>query len=268
VGTATVSGNGTYHPAAGFTPTTAGTYWWYASYGGDSSNGASNSTCGTGMTSTVAWSESSVASGSSTLGTSVTTSSFTVKPSTTYLLLLFRHSSSGDSVSSISSSGLSPSLTTSSFSAITSQNFNTSDYQWAYYITTASNASGTGTLTINFTQVLASGITLADLVQLGGNNTTTPIVTTNEGKASGSGTTATANLPSAPGAQDAEVVFLTGNGNLGGSAPVATGLSNLFYSHQSTGSAGTYSAIPAQQNSSFTISSQPWGTIALEINHG
>src|SRR5581483_10820412 len=53
VGTATVSGNGTYGPSAGFTPTSAGTYWWYASYGGDSGNTSSASTCGSGMSSTV-----------------------------------------------------------------------------------------------------------------------------------------------------------------------------------------------------------------------
>jgi uncharacterized repeat protein (TIGR01451 family) len=49
----TVSGNGTYHPSAGFTPPTAGTYWWYASYTGDTANAPSASACGTGMTSTV-----------------------------------------------------------------------------------------------------------------------------------------------------------------------------------------------------------------------
>jgi hypothetical protein len=54
VGTASVSsGNGNYSPSAGFTPPTAGTYWWYASYGGDSNNGTSNSGCGSGMTKTV-----------------------------------------------------------------------------------------------------------------------------------------------------------------------------------------------------------------------
>jgi uncharacterized repeat protein (TIGR01451 family) len=53
VGTAAVSGNGTYNPSAGFTPGSAGTYWWYASYGGDASNLASTSGCGAGMTSTV-----------------------------------------------------------------------------------------------------------------------------------------------------------------------------------------------------------------------
>ena len=53
VGTATVSGNATYNPSAGFTPTSAGTYWWYASYGGDTNNASSVSTCGSGMSSTV-----------------------------------------------------------------------------------------------------------------------------------------------------------------------------------------------------------------------
>jgi hypothetical protein len=45
VGNAAVSGSGTYHPSAGFTPTSAGKYWWYASYSGDTDNGASNSEC-------------------------------------------------------------------------------------------------------------------------------------------------------------------------------------------------------------------------------
>ena len=53
VGTATVSGNGTYKPAAGFSPPSAGIYWWYASYGGDASNLASNSGCGAAMPETV-----------------------------------------------------------------------------------------------------------------------------------------------------------------------------------------------------------------------
>lgn len=53
VGTATVSGDGTYNPSAGFTPGSAGTYWWYATYSGDADNTASDSGCGAGMTSTV-----------------------------------------------------------------------------------------------------------------------------------------------------------------------------------------------------------------------
>jgi hypothetical protein len=54
VGTANVNnGNNTYNPSAGFTPTSVGTYWWYASYSGDSSNTSSHSGCGAGMASTV-----------------------------------------------------------------------------------------------------------------------------------------------------------------------------------------------------------------------
>jgi hypothetical protein len=44
-GTASVSGNGTYHPTAGFTPASAGDYWWYASYGGDSNNAGARAGC-------------------------------------------------------------------------------------------------------------------------------------------------------------------------------------------------------------------------------
>ena len=53
VGTASVSGNTTYHSSAGYTPNAAGNYWWYASYGGDGSNNAATSTCGSGMSETV-----------------------------------------------------------------------------------------------------------------------------------------------------------------------------------------------------------------------
>ena len=49
VGTSIVSGNGNYHPSTGYTPTTPGNYWWYASYGGDGGNNAETSSCGSGM---------------------------------------------------------------------------------------------------------------------------------------------------------------------------------------------------------------------------
>lgn len=53
VGIANVSGNGTYHPSAGFTPKKPGNYWWYASYGGDASNDPAASVCGASMAETV-----------------------------------------------------------------------------------------------------------------------------------------------------------------------------------------------------------------------
>jgi hypothetical protein len=50
IGTASVSGNGPYNPNVGFTPTVAGNYWLYASYGGDSNNNSANSVCDGSMT--------------------------------------------------------------------------------------------------------------------------------------------------------------------------------------------------------------------------
>jgi hypothetical protein len=52
LGATNIAGNGTYHPPSGFNPATAGKYWWFAQYAGDSKNAASQSTCGAGMTST------------------------------------------------------------------------------------------------------------------------------------------------------------------------------------------------------------------------
>ena len=53
VGSATVSGNGSYHPSAGFTAATPGDYWWYAGYGGDPSDNPAASACGATMAKTV-----------------------------------------------------------------------------------------------------------------------------------------------------------------------------------------------------------------------
>jgi hypothetical protein len=238
------------------------------SYSGDSSNGASTSTCSSNMASTTVYSVSSAANAVSTATTSnATTSSFTVQPNTTYLLLVFRHSSASDSISSISSSGLSPALTQASFTSVASQTFNALDYQWAYYVTTSSSANGTGTLTVNFANTLGSGqVTVLDLIALGGNNTSNPIVVGNIGLANASSTSATANLPSAPGAVDSGLVFLSSNKGLGASAPAASpSMTNAFYSQQGAGSMGIYTATPGSQNESFTVTSAPWGTIALEI---
>src|SRR6202012_4417056 len=47
------SGAGSYRSSAGYTPPSAGNYYWYVSYGGGGGNAASNSGCGAGMASTV-----------------------------------------------------------------------------------------------------------------------------------------------------------------------------------------------------------------------
>jgi hypothetical protein len=78
VGTATVSGNNTYNPNVGFTPSTAGDYWWYAAYGGDANNASAASTCGAGMSETVAKASPTVTAtgpASGTAGTAITAAS-------------------------------------------------------------------------------------------------------------------------------------------------------------------------------------------------
>jgi hypothetical protein len=49
---ASASGDGTYQPAADFTPSSPGDYWWYASYGGDAGDEPAASACGPNMAET------------------------------------------------------------------------------------------------------------------------------------------------------------------------------------------------------------------------
>ena len=53
VDTVPVASDGTYTSSADFTPAGPGTYWWYASYGGDLSDAPANSACGAPMPDTV-----------------------------------------------------------------------------------------------------------------------------------------------------------------------------------------------------------------------
>ena len=53
VGTITPNGNGSYSPNVGFTPGSAGTYWYYANFPGDTTNNAASSTCSAAMAKTV-----------------------------------------------------------------------------------------------------------------------------------------------------------------------------------------------------------------------
>ena len=80
-GTATPAGNGTYATSSSFTPSGAGTYWWYASSALDTNNNAVTSTCGAGMTSTVVAKASPTLSvtapGTGTAGTTITAANIT-----------------------------------------------------------------------------------------------------------------------------------------------------------------------------------------------
>jgi hypothetical protein len=275
VGTAvTVTGNGTYHPNATFTPTTGGNYWWYASYSGDASNQGSSSACGSAMQETIVYDVTSLANATTTTfgsTSAATQQTFTIAPNTTYLLAIYRQSGSSDSVTSITSSGFTPALSLSSFTLAASQNYNTSSYQWAYYLTTGASASGSGRLTVNFARSLGSGqVTIVDLLRLQGNSLSNPFVSASTSKTTGNGSTATANLLAAPGAQDAGIVTVTAPTDLGTPAPNGSpAMTRQFYSHQFQGTLEILSLVPAKQNESFGLGTfTSWGTFALEVAHG
>jgi hypothetical protein len=267
VSTGTVSGNGTYNPSSGESVPVVGDYWLYASYSGDANNQASNSGCGTGMTEVSVFSATSAASTNDTSLDNATSLGFTMAPSTSYVLFVVRHSSSSDSIRSISSSGVTSSL---SVTSVASLNYNTTGYEWAYRFTSPAS-SGSETVTINFAKSLASGqITIADLVQLGGVSTSAPVLTTNEKTTTGSSTTATANLPNAPTSGDAGLVFVDSQGAMSTTPSATPAMSNFFSTQQTAASAATYITAPPSQNESFGLgtTSQHWGTIALELNNG
>ena len=138
----------------------------------------------------------------------------------------------------------------------------------AYWITTASNASGTGTIKITFTNTLGAGSgTIIDVVQLGGVSGTAPIVTGKEVTSNANSATATANLPSAPSSGDLGFVFLSSDAGLGATAPTASpAMTNVFYQQSGSGTLAPYVAA-ASQNESFTFGAHWWGTIGLELTH-
>ncbi len=268
IDTIPAGGNGRYHPTVGFTPSSAGTYWWYVSYSGDSKNAGSSSACDGTMARTYVYSATSVASVADTSGASSTTSTFTVRPNTTYLLLVYRNSVNGDGINSVSSTGFTPGL---NFSSLAAQSFFKVDYQSVYSVTTGAGANGTGSITVSFKKALGVGqVTILDVIALGGNNTGTPIVTTNERLTFGNVASATANMPNAPASGDAGLVFLVGQQDLGSAPPTASpAMTNAFYSHQPGGSAGLYMAAPSQQQEAIPVGAgTSWGTIALEVAHG
>jgi hypothetical protein len=205
---------------------------------------------------------SMAASASANSGNTVTTSSFTLKANTTYIVFAFTESATGDSATFSSTFSGSPAFTPIGAGSL---NYNTNDYEFGQWINGGATDSA-GTITVTF----AKGTHQAYLqvVKLSGNNLAVPIE--QSAYTSGNNTNPyTANLPAPTTAGDQEVVFLSGGEDLGGSAPPATPSStlNLVYLHSGGGSAGTYANGTATQNTSFAGSNHHWGTIAVEINN-
>jgi hypothetical protein len=177
----------------------------------------------------------------------------------------YSKSGSGDTAT-VSSSSF---TTAPTFTAIGSrQDYGTGGaHNWAWFVT---GGSGTGTVKITFAQSTTRAY--IEIIAIGGANTATPVVTANEGFASGSSATATANLPGTPSDGNAEVVFWTADSNNGNnndptsSSALIAPLSGV-YTNNSTGTDDVFTGSPPQTTLSLTQNgTRSWGTIALEIS--
>ncbi len=260
VGTAPVVGNGTYHPLAGYTPTSAGTYWWYASYGGDASNTASASKCGTGMTSTVVTTTPFVGASTAQNGASGATTLTISKPAGTV---------SGDvEIATVAVDGGvgSPPTAPSGWTQIqgtTSVGFGA--YAAYYHVAGASEPSSYTWTLAGYAVGAAGGIDV-----YGGENTSTPIQTS--ALSTGNGTSASAPSVTTTAANE-RIVVAAGYG-YGGSpdtAPAGTtdrGSVTAAYDGPITNDSADFTQVTAGATAAevFTLtSSTNWATVTIAL---
>jgi hypothetical protein len=172
----------------------------------------------------------------------------------------FTNSATGDSAT-FSFSGGTPTFNNIGAGSL---NYNTSDYEFGRWLNGGASNS-TGTIKVTFVKGIHQAY--VHVIQLSGNNISTPIA--QSAYASGNNTNPyTANLLATPNSGDQEVVFLSGGESLGASAPPpSVSMSNLIYAATNSGSAGTYATGTATQNISFSGANHHWGTIAVDINN-
>jgi hypothetical protein len=219
----------------------------------------------------------SVASGTGT--NSITTGSFTMTSGTTYVVSAFASNNGSISTPTPTVSGSSaPSMTlitTNTFGGTNSPNCNdsTNCYEWAWSFN--ATASSSATVSISFTGSPTGDV--ADVIALGGNSTSTPVVQSstasgcNSNNCNNNTKTVTGNLSNAPAAGDITLQIL-GSDDAMGTAPTWSTLnSNLYFRTASAASMDVNLASPGQQNETTSTSasgytgSKDWATIALEI---
>ena len=246
-------------PAAG----TVGTYTFTVT-ATDSATGTHN----TGSRSyTLYVYDATIATTKSASGTSATTSSFTLNANTTYAVFAYAKSGAVSAAISSTFSG-SPAITQLG----TQQDYNSNaEHAWTWYLTGGASNT-TGTITVSFGAVSTTQ-TYIDVVALAGNSRSTPLVTSNEGFHTITGTTKTStavcDLPSAPTTGNFELAWFSSGENVSTPASSNAAIAPVTSSHQA-GGGGTidvYSGA-AQQTESLNIGAKhTWGTISLEINH-
>lgn len=242
--------------APAFTPQTAGTYWWYASFPGDTNNLAAYSTCNSASMpkTVVAVGAATTPNSPFTASSNVLAGTTTVTSGDTLLLLVYASGTSTPATPTITGTAL------GTLHLINTATPGTNYAEWAYWTT-----AGTGT-SISVTFGATTNHIHLDVVQLTGNNTTAPVAQfqTNTGNSK----TPTAGLSATPAAGDIEVALNGAAGNNGTPSPPTP--VNGWTAISATNSSGVstyYTASPASLGSAtFGFSNTvAWATMALDI---
>ncbi len=223
----------------------------------------------------------SVASGNGAAVNTVTTNTFSTTSGHTYLITAYETSNQtttpGTPTLSLPGSASATLLATNTFSGgtnctVTNANF---CYQWAWSFN-ATSSSGTATVGLTYVNGTPAG-SVVDVVALGGNSTSTPIVSGSTTTASGCSKggcnlktdTVTANTANAPAANNITLQILASDETMGTAPTWSPATTNLFFRSAASSSLDVNVAIPGVQNESTNASpfsgNDDWGTIALEV---
>jgi hypothetical protein len=192
-----------------------------------------------------------------------TTSSVTTAASpTTELIVAYFTSSSLLSSVTASASGPFTSVTSVGINPFTSSGGGTSTlFMWT---AKGNNSSSTATVTFSGLGLTLSATAAVDVIQLSGNDTTTPVAQSISTGA-GNSATASATFGSAPTGGDGSIIFV---GTLAASTFTTPAGATAIDVPGTTGLFGLYLFDPATTSQNFTVTSGHWGTIGVEINHG
>ena len=231
-----------------------------------SQNCAAATVCETSLTSATTFTDTTAGTNSSTASLSAGN---TPPSGSTVLILVARNGSqSGDTVASVGGSAISSPTLVTSLTNNLSTNAGAFTNLWVY------RAQGTGTTTgpaVTVTFGKSDNIaTLVQVIVLSGENTTAPIVQSNNANkcTTGCTTTATVTLPGALTSGSKEVVLVGEAANSGTSMSSANWATKMFWARVSGGTGCNYGSFFGTTVASGTVTlgtASLWGAIALEV---
>jgi hypothetical protein len=197
----------------------------------------------------------------STAGTSTSSvASIATTNGATELIAIYRESQIGNETIS----GITGPFTGTPTQVTFSQNFDSNKHY--VYLWRATGSGSTGTVTVSFSGTNKNVVTVIDVIELSGNDTTAPVPQSTIN--TGTGTTATAVLTT-PGVGDGELLEIAATLNTTTTTP--TGFTSLATASGTTGTGYSFRVVfnaTAQTSASSTLgASNTWGTLAGEIKH-